>query len=218
MECKEWTLDPYWQDIFISCAHGKFPRGLKITKEGSILLTKNKQVLHLPQDPFQAFKTMMDIFKTKLGLISDREMRKQHKDIESLKEKYSEYQQSTWKQIKPKNIKIMLITNYVLECKNMYNLSPEKTSQLLSTIKLGFIFKTIKSEDIDYSDGVIHNIDGIEFSDGDFTFDIFSNISASIDGTTVTSDAEISDAESIENCRQVFERYIKDYKNSIIKI
>ena len=48
--------------------------------------------------------------------------------------------------------------------KNTYGLTIKQAKYLLSVLFMAIVFKVITSKDIDYSDGKIQNIKGIEFS------------------------------------------------------
>ena len=72
--------------------------------------------------------------------------------------------------IKKKNIKNILIENFVIDMKNKHNLSDKLCKKLLSIIKIGIIFKTILSDDIKYKDGKINNIEGIVFNNKKIKF------------------------------------------------
>jgi len=49
----------------------------------------------------------------------------------------------------------------VIECKNKYNLSIKQAQSLYSIIILGLMFKTLNSENIEYSNGKILSVEGI---------------------------------------------------------
>jgi len=210
LECAEWTLDPYWKDIFKQCSTGKFPKGLRMMKDGSLVVFygKTKDIIYLNDDPKTIFQIMIKIFKEKLGLMSDRDVKKQHDEITELKETLKEGFSGTWKQIKPKNTRNTLLLNFVIDCQKIHNLSQKTSERLISVIHAGFIFKSITSDDIDYSDGIIHNIKGLTFDDkGEFNLNIY-NISEE------KSEKSSSDSNKMS---LVLERYIKDYKSQVIK-
>ena len=70
-----------------------------------------------------------------------------------------------WKDIKKKNIKDILIENFVITLKQKYSLTNQQTQKLLNLIIIGFNFKIIGNTDIEY-DSInckILNIKGIDF-------------------------------------------------------
>ena len=56
-----------------------------------------------------------------------------------------------------------MIENFVIDVKKKYSLTFVQTRELLSYINIGLVFKTITADDINYSDGKIHSIDGFKF-------------------------------------------------------
>ena len=67
-----------------------------------------------------------------------------------------------WSNIRKKNIKDLLIENYVIDMKNKYFLSIKQSQYLLSIIFIAMVFKVINVKDIHYENGKIEHIDGIE--------------------------------------------------------
>jgi hypothetical protein len=60
-------------------------------------------------------------------------------------------------------MKELIIELYVSRMKNKFSLSLFQARYLLSIIFMAIVFKVINSKDIDYRDGIIHNIEGIDF-------------------------------------------------------
>ena len=71
----------------------------------------------------------------------------------------------SWKTIRKKNIKDVLIERYVIDNKKKYNLTIKQGKYLLSLILTCIIFKIILPNDILYNNREITNIKGINFSD-----------------------------------------------------
>jgi hypothetical protein len=61
-------------------------------------------------------------------------------------------------------MKELLIELYVTRMKNKHQLSIKQAKYLISIILLAMVFKVITSANINYSDGRIISIDGIDFS------------------------------------------------------
>jgi len=68
-----------------------------------------------------------------------------------------------WNDIK-KKVKELLIELYVSRMRTKYSLSIKQAKYLLSTILIAMVFKVITVNDIDYSNGRINKIDGINFT------------------------------------------------------
>jgi hypothetical protein len=99
----------------------------------------------------------------KLGILSQKEKNKKRVDFHETESKIKKYRQ-TWGNIRKKNIKDLLVERYVIDMKNKYLLSLKQSKHLLSVIFIAIVFKVIVSKDIQYSDGKIQHIDGIEFT------------------------------------------------------
>jgi len=99
----------------------------------------------------------------KLGLLSQKEKVKKRKAFIDAEESIKESRKN-WSDIRKKNIKELLIELYVTRMKNKHSLSIKQARYLLSIIMISLIFKVIVAEDIDYRDGSIHRIEGIDFT------------------------------------------------------
>ena len=211
-EARSFSLDPYWQDLLEQCSQGKFPRGVKPSRENSLAIfsgTKSREIIALSSDPLETFKTMMDIFKNKLGLTSDRDQHRQRNELIELRTRLKLDTECTWKSIKNKRLRNKILLNFVLTCQTKYHLTASETTQLFSLLHLGLTFKSITSNDIDYRDGVIHSIAGLDFdADGAFSIDIFASSSDKIDKSLI-------DANRITT---LIERYVKEYKNQCVSL
>ncbi len=69
----------------------------------------------------------------------------------------------SWKQLKP-YYKKLLIMNYVSNLKNRHKLTSEETIDLFNVIQLGFSFKELTAEDVEYSDKEIKGIRGLKYN------------------------------------------------------
>ena len=61
-------------------------------------------------------------------------------------------------------MKELLIELYVVRMMTKYSLSIKQARYLLSAILIAMVFKVITTTDIDYSNGRINKIEGINFS------------------------------------------------------
>ncbi len=67
-----------------------------------------------------------------------------------------------WKKLKPRALKDELIMNYVMKLIEEHDLEPKESRTLLTTIYLGFQYKKLTADHVDYENGVINNIIGLE--------------------------------------------------------
>ena len=152
----------YWKSIFEQLAYGKTPYGVYIYKEFLSCNYKNKEFSYKideEKEPEILFNEIYDLFSNKLGLFSEEEKLKCFDDIE----KSSSIVCDSWASIKKKNIKNILVEHYIINMKEKYDLSSKQITTLYNVILLGLLLHTIKTSDIEYSDGLIKKIKSIDF-------------------------------------------------------
>lgn len=174
MECVDYTVDPYWIQVFEDCAKGKFPRGSGIDKTGKTVHFKIKNEIiwfSLPEEPSEIFIKLKEKFQDILRLKSNIDRDKTRDEMNLLKKNIEENYSKTWKNIKKKSIKCSLIREYTLSLKEKYELSEEQTIKLYNLINLGFIFNCITLDHVIYEDKKITDITSLIYENNEFTFD-----------------------------------------------
>jgi len=164
LECFEYTTDSFWENIFEDLSYGKCPYGTYINKNFLCCNYKDKEFSYKieKKNPQQLYNDIYNLFAKKLGLLSSRDKLKKKLDFNNIEEELK-FNKNKWTDIRKKNIKDLLIENYVIDMKNKYSLSNKQSKNLLSSIFIGMIFKVINIKDICYNDGKINNINGIQF-------------------------------------------------------
>lgn len=162
IECCQHTDDRFWKNVFDDLAYGITPYGTYIVKDFLTCKYKDKDFSYKIQkkDSKILFEEVYNLLKNKLGLISLDEIVKKKTDIKT------EDIKNDWSLIKKKNIKDLLIERYVIEMKKRHSLTLQQTRYLMSIIFIGFVFKVLTPADIEYVDGKILDIQGIEFEEG----------------------------------------------------
>lgn len=165
LECCQFTDDKFWENIFEDLAYGKTPYGTYISKDFLCCSYKKKEFSYkiekkLPKD---VYNDVYDLLTNKLGLLSPLEKSKKRKIFKEIEEDIAESRKN-WNDIKKKNIKELLIELYVTRMKHRYSLTLKQARYLLSIIFVGMIFKVITNKDIQYENGKIEHIDGIDIS------------------------------------------------------
>lgn len=94
--------------------------------------------------------------------MSPREKVKKRKDFKDIGDTMKEARQN-WADIRKKNTKELLIELYVTRMKKKHRLTIQQARYLLSAIFIGMVFKVITAKDIDFNEGKIDRIDGIDF-------------------------------------------------------
>lgn len=183
LECCEFSTDSFWENMFEDLAYGKTPHGTYINKNFFCCSYKNKEFSYKIErkDPIELYTDIYNLLTKKLGMMSHMEKIKKRVDFHETESRIKEFRQD-WGNIRKKNIKDLLVERYVIDMKNTYSLSLKQSKYLLSIIFIALIFKVFTSKDIEYGDGKIKSISGIEFTNKNILikrgiYDIDVNIS-----------------------------------------
>ena len=167
LECCQHASDTFWENVFEDLAYGKTPYGTYISKDFLCCSYRKKDFSYKIErkDAKQVHDEVHNLLITKLGLFSPQERVKQKKDFDEY-ESSMRFSRNSWSSIRKKSIKELLIELFVTRMKNEYSLSLKQSRHLLSAIFMAMVFKVITSDDIEYEEGGIQSIDGIDFSKG----------------------------------------------------
>jgi hypothetical protein len=165
LQCCQYATDVFWENTFEDLAYGKAPHGSYISKDFLCCSYKKKTFSYKieNEDPKQLHDDVYDLLVNRLGMLSQREKAKKKIEFNNAQDKMRE-ERKDWKTIQKKpKIRDLIIEQYVVRMKQKHNLSLKQMRYLLSIIFLAMMFKVITTKDIDYSDGILHNIKGIDF-------------------------------------------------------
>lgn len=167
LECCQYTTDAFWENVFEDLAYGKTPYGTYISKDFLCCSYRKKDFSYKIErkEAKKVYDEVHTLLVNKLGLISPQERVKQKKLFDEY-ENTMRFSRNSWSSIRKKSIKELLIELFVTRMKNKYSLTLKQSRHLLSVIFIAMVFKVITSDDIEYCDGSIQSIDGIEFSKG----------------------------------------------------
>lgn len=164
--CKYADEDIFWKYVFEDLAYGRAPYGTYITKNFMCCNYKGKEFsykIEVTKQPEVLFDEIYNLLHTKFGLLSDKDKIKKRQIFDSVND--NKDWNNNWNSIKKKNIKNIIIENFIIKQKTKNLLSIKQARKLLSLIIIGIIFKTITSDDIDYENGQINDIEGIKFEE-----------------------------------------------------
>jgi hypothetical protein len=203
LECCQHADDSFWENIFEELAYGKAPYGAYISKDFLCCSYKNKEFSYKIErkDPEELYSDIYKLLTEKLGLLSYREKQQKKLDFHQVEKDILE-SRNDWANIRRKNIKDIMYEQYVIDMKKEYNLDNKEAKRLLAVILVSMMFKTITTKDIEYNDGKIQNIDGINFEQGKVILErpICSNI---IDSVT----------EELETSKRMYDNWDKYLKS-----
>jgi hypothetical protein len=165
LECCQYAEDTFWINIFEDLAYGKTPYGTYINKDFLCCSYKKKEFSYKIErkDPKILYTDIYNLLTKKLGILSKKEKVRKRVNFHETESRIKKYHQD-WSNIRKKNIKDLLIERYVIDMKHKYELSIKQTKYLSSVIFIAMIFKVIGPKDIEYSNGKIQNISGIEYT------------------------------------------------------
>ena len=166
LECCNFTSDEFWKNMFEQMSYGKCPSCIYISnntihssnkkKSFSFIIPTNKS----PRDVFIELKSLL-MENTSLCSIADTKAKREK--IKSKVDKDEITNETTWTEIRKKNLKDIFIMKFVLRMRSKHKLSWEATKDLFRIIKIGLYSKTQTSKDINFSMKRIQSIDGIVY-------------------------------------------------------
>lgn len=203
LECCNFTDNIFWENIFDNLAYGDSPYGTYISKDFLCCNYKNKKFSYKIENKKSSiiYTEVYNLLKNKLGLMSKLERNNKRLQMDN----NLNIKKETWNSIKKKNIKSLLIEQYVIRMKNMYKLSIKKSKYLLSLIYICLLFKVVTNKDIIYENNLILDIKGIEISKNcvKINRNIYDNDDINNDDIIINNKLDMSDN---------WEKFIKELK------
>lgn len=187
LKVRDCTNDLFWKKIFENLAYGETPRGVyfksdapqkiigkqsktaDLGKEKSLysIMKKKEFNYNFTEDSAeQIYENLYSIFTKILGLKSKSDVSRKRELFEQFKQTNSARRsESLWGKLKKKSLKENLIHDYILRCKNKYNLPEPEYRKLYFYISVGYTFKLFSASDIILQNGSIELIQGITIRD-----------------------------------------------------
>ena len=134
LECKERVENSFWKSLFEEFAYGKYPKQLYVNQNQQIQSTNRN---HFFQYSFkeksidEMIPEIQELLLTHTSLISNEEII--IKKSEHLK--FKEEKLSSWKEIKKKFIKEILLMEYCIQLKQDHKLSSEVIDRLYTLLR-----------------------------------------------------------------------------------
>jgi len=172
-QCAKLTLDEYWKDIFLNASQNIFPKGVRYDSKSNILFIRTQlqsgkiitEPAELGKTPEATFKIVLEIFKERLNIFSPLDIQVKKSELTELKESRMSSLDCEWKDIKPRSLKELIITRYIINLKKKHNLSDKNTKKAYVTLQLGFQLKQLYSDDVVYKKMAIQNIEGFVYDE-----------------------------------------------------
>lgn len=205
-ECQDFVIDSFWKDIFFACACNKFPKGVRYNCSTGTLLVrygKKSEAIDLPENAQNICLILLDVFREKLSIYSSKDLQIKRQTLDDRQSQKKINLDCGWKQLKPRSVRDYMILNYVLKCKKKYTLTDLESKKLLTTIQLGFQFKNLISDDVEYSDRKIKDLRGLEFDEEAREWYITNKARAS---------SKSSKSSPSQKFNQSIDRFLREYQ------
>ena len=211
-KCSQYTLDDYWKDVLYNCSLGKFPPKMSMVDKETIKITNSKksfEMFDVTDDPLEMFKLVMDIFKNKLDMKSDRDRKIKIEKFNTKNLDKAVY--SRWEEVKQKVVKDKLINDFVLMKRDEYTLTDAECDSCMKVIKSGLLFKVIKSENIVLKDSSISDIGNLKFDETSRSFEVIGVIEAKKKIATVSATHVNPLIKEVEKYVERHKTFVKDF-------
>lgn len=162
-EAAQYTDDQFWADILRRCARKKFPRGFSYAA-GQLKYRPSEIAIVLPDDPQARALTMIYFFQENGKLYSKRDQEQRRAQEEEADIARVTTNSSSWKCITySKNRRATHVSDYV---ERKYQHLPRSIrDELYTQIEVGFDTKFITKDHVQFENGLILHIDGLDAND-----------------------------------------------------
>ena len=146
----------------------------------------------------------MHIFRELLGFRSDHDIKLSKQELEEIRRQSEIDLDCEWKKLKPRSMRNQILMNFAVTETKAHDLGVKGAKHLYNMIQLGFQFKELTSDDVNYEKGVITSISGLEFEETSGKF-VVTNPQKSLARTD-------KPATRSNRLNQSIDRWIREYK------
>lgn len=171
----KYETDPTWITTLDDAAQGKFPRNFKF--QNSILTYKlrSKNIdHHVIGNTKETLDAMKDFF-FKYNIASPEDVKKRKEAEISMLSNEQYEDEISWSQIRSDKEKTVMITLFVENLGDIYNLSSDVKKGLVQSIKIGILAGYLSSDNIHIENNSISKIDGLVYDKSSKQFVIDKN-------------------------------------------
>ena len=193
--------DTFWKYIYEDLSYGKCPYGIYIQNDYICCFIKGKEFSYYFEDKEECLQEIHTLLKNKAGILSEKEKIQQKEDFFQKKNNEKKF-------INKKFLRENLIQNFVIKQGKLYNIGSEHKKNLISFLYNAFLFKVVQINDINFTEGEIDSVNGIEFKPQEIIIQkkLFQN---SYILNTIDEEKKI-------NIFQLWTNYINDIKHNFI--
>ncbi len=220
-DIKNLEKDQFWYSFFEDAAVGKFPRNFKFINGILIYKNKNKNTeIIVPETPLEAAAFVKAFVYENAGIISPIDIKEKKSIDDKHNSENAAIEIDSWKQVKNDKQQGILISIFIQEVSEIYNLNLEERTKLFQKIKLGLLSGYLNTTNIVMENGIISFIEGLEFDEINREFNINTSLckivkapkkynnSTNID--TTTTQLSGNDTTESSSLIKLWTKYIND--------
>lgn len=188
--CSKRCEDPYWADILHEMALGKPPK--KFSVKDRVLYFKRGSKIYtvmIPENYHEAVSIIIEFIRHHSGKYSEMDQARNRK--EELARLSVKEENVAWTKLS-KEMRVLLIINYVMELRYTYKLDIKEVTQLNNTIHIGIALRYFRKDNIVLTEDRIERIEGLVFNKNTRLFSIDPNLTPSKASRTKSEPKEVT--------------------------
>jgi len=171
LKCTEYCKDEFWKQVLEDMAYGKPPKNILVYDKNLVLnIGKKKESFSFENLNEKEFiEQVIPFLQNHISLYSSTDVKKRQAIIEQLKKEKEKIKKSKWTQIRKNNPKKIFLLRFVHEKKQEFDLSWATCTRLYNEL-FDVLFKQGMSKKVDFEDGKIISVEGLDFYDKSYSF------------------------------------------------
>lgn len=189
-QCSKRCDDPYWADILHEMALGKPPKKFSV-KDHVVYFKRGSKVytVMIPENYHEAISVIVEFIRHHSGKYSEMDQDRNRK--EELARLSNRDGATIWTKVS-KEMRVVLIINYVTELRKVHKLNIKEVTQLNNIIHIGIALRYFRKENIVLSEDRIERIEGLIFDPTTRRFSIDPNLVPSKASRTKSEPKEVA--------------------------
>lgn len=171
LKCTEYCKDEFWKQVLEDMAYGKPPKNILVYDKNLVLnIGKKKESFSFENLNEKEFiEQVIPFLQNHISLYSSSDVKKRQAIIEQMKKEKEKIKKSKWTQIRKNNPKKIFLLRFVHEKKQEFDLSWTTCTRLYNEL-FDVLFKQGMSKKVDFEDGKIISVEGLEFYEKSYSF------------------------------------------------
>lgn len=171
LKCAELCKDDFWKQVLEDMSYGKPPKNILVYDKNLVLnVGKKKESFSFENLGEKEFiEKVIPFLQNNISLYSCNDVKKRQAIIEQLKKEKEKIKKSKWTQIRKSNPKKIFLLRFVHEKKQEFDLSWNTSTKLYNEL-FDVLFKQGMSKKVDFEDGKIISVEGLDFYDKSYSF------------------------------------------------